>query len=150
MSLWCHDRLMRGRRYVVWILVGAIVGTVSLAQGQTQVVPVIVASEQYNSDVMNRADSHGLLRKDDVTNTSLRVRKAGESQVEPQCGSGGRRPIAETSVDSPKANCVRVAGSSSLDQDQAMQWIGPRTTFQGTEQGADALGFFPQPFGILP
>src|SRR5437867_2130921 len=150
MSLWCHDRLMRGRKDVVWILVGAIVGTVSLAQGQTQVVPVIVASEPYNSDVMNRADRHGLLRKDDVTNTSLRVRKPGKSQVEPQCGSGGRGAIAETSVDSPKAICMRVAESASLDLDQAMRWIGRRTTLQGTEQGADALWFSPEPFGILP
>jgi len=141
---------MRGRKDVVWILVGAIVGTVSLAQGQTQVVPVIVASEPYNSDVMNRADRHGLLRKDDVTNTSLRVRKPGKSQVEPQCGSGGRGAIAETSVDSPKAICMRVAESASLDLDQAMRWIGRRTTLQGTEQGADALWFSPEPFGILP
>src|SRR5437867_11180252 len=99
---------------------------------------------------MNRADSHGLLRKDDVTNTSLRVRKPGKSQVEPQCGSGGRGAIAETSVDNPKVNCVRVAGSSSLDLDQAMRWIVPRTTFQGTEQGADAFVFTPQPSGIFP
>src|SRR5437867_5262210 len=115
MSLWCHDRLMRGRKYVVWILVGTIVGTVSLAQGQTQVVPVIVASEQSNSEVMNRADSHGLLRKDDVTDASLRVRKPGRSQGEPQCGSGRRGAIAEIYVDNPEVNCVRVAGSSSLD-----------------------------------
>src|SRR5881296_506577 len=113
MSLWCHDRLMRGRKYVVWILVGAIVGTVSLAQGQTQVVPVIVASEQDNSDVTKGPDIRGLLRKDDVTNTSLRVRKLGKSKAEPQCGSGGRGAVAETYFDNPKVKCVRVAGSSS-------------------------------------
>src|SRR5437870_2831157 len=111
MSLWCHDRFMRGRKDVVWILVGAIVGTVSLAQGQTQVVPVIVASEQDNSDVMKRPDIRGLLRKDDVTNTSLRVREPGRNQGEPQCGSRGRGAIAETYLDNPKVKCVRVAGS---------------------------------------
>lgn len=143
--MWCHNRLMRGRKYVVWILVGTIAGTANSVQAQTQVVPVIVASERYSSDVIDRAEIHGLLRKDDVTDTSLHVRKPGKSQGEPQCGSGGREAIAESYVDNPKVYCVRVVGSSSLDLDQPMRWTVPRTTLQG----ADAVVFSPQPSVFL-
>ena len=116
-------------------------GTANSVQGQTQMLPLIVASEWYSSDVINRPDIQGFLRKDDVVNRSLRAKKLGRSQVEAQCDSGGREAIAGSYVDHPEVSCVRVAGSSSLDLDQPMRWIVPRTTLQGS----DALVFSPQP-----
>ena len=49
--MWCHEHLMRGKKHVVWVLAATIVGAVTVAYGETRVVPLIAVGERYDSNV---------------------------------------------------------------------------------------------------